>query len=158
MFDKLKKVIVSGKEVTISASDTEVFNSRKWHLNSNGYVVWRGVFDGKKRTIRLHRELMGVTEGQFVDHIDGNKLDNSRGNLRVCTYSQNRCNVGMRSNNTTGYKGVTLIRSTGKFRAQIGANGRCKNLGHFDTAEEAARVYDSVAAKQQGEFARLNYA
>ncbi len=157
MFDKLKKVTVSGREVTISASDLDTFNSRKWHLSSNGYVVWRGMFEGKKRTIRLHREVMGVTEGQFVDHIDGNKLNNSRRNLRVCTYSQNRCNVGMRSNNTTGYKGVSLIRSTGKYRAQIRGAWGSKNLGHFNTAEEAARVYDRAALERQGEFARINY-
>lgn len=72
----------------------------------------------------------------YVDHINCNKTDNRVENLRWVNAKQNCENQGIRSDNTSGIRGVSIIKSTGKWRASIGK----KNLGHFDTKEEAIQV------------------
>ncbi len=87
-----------------------------------------------------------------LDHDDTNKINNSIKNLRPATRSQNCCNQTKRVTNTTGFKGVT--RRGARFRAQINIAGRRTSLGSFDTAEEAAGVYQQAAKKHHGAFAR----
>lgn len=95
---------------------------------------------------------MNPPEGLVVDHINGNKLDNRRSNLRICTQSQN-----LNGRNTNkGYIGVSWDKFRGKWKANIGKDYQKIFLGRFDTAEEAARVYDEKAVELFGEFARLN--
>lgn len=113
----------------------------------------RGVDRLKRRTIRLHRELMQPPAELDVDHINGNGLDNRRENLRVCTTAENcRNRVGL-----GGYKGVRLFRKSGKWGARIVVDYRHIHLGCFATPEEAARAYDDAALKLHGPFARLNF-
>jgi len=91
---------------------------------------------------------------ELVDHIDGDKLNNQRDNLRVATDSQNVCNKRMQRNNTTGYRGVQ--KSGKKWSAGIDVNGIHTHLGVFATPEEAAQAYDVAALHYHGEYARLN--
>jgi len=89
----------------------------------------------------------------YVDHIDGNKLNNSLSNLRWATPVENQRNRGKQTNNTSGYKGVTFDKARGRWRAQINTgNNKVKNLGCYDTAEEAGAVYEEVAKELHGEF------
>ena len=96
-----------------------------------------------------------LTKEDVVDHINHDPLDNHRHNLRLATRSQNAANVGPYANNTSGYKGVDF--NQGKWRARITQHGKRHFLGTFDTAEEAARAYDSKALELFGEFASLNF-
>jgi len=81
-------------DILYDPQDAELFNSRKWHISDTGYAVWRGIdTDGIKKTIRLHRLIMNAPEGMVVDHKNGNRLDNRRINLRVCTIVENSRNV-----------------------------------------------------------------
>lgn len=123
----------------------------RWSVDFNGYVIGSGF--GKQ--VKLHRLLLKPEQGVLVDHINGNPSDNRRRNLRLCGYRQNLSNSGMRSNNTSGYKGVVKLKN-GNYKAQISRNYKRFNLGLFATPEEAAAAYDRAAVLYHGEFVRTN--
>jgi hypothetical protein len=89
-----------------------------------------------------------------IDHKDNYPPNNSWENLRPATNQQNQFNRGKLANNTSGYKGVSFHRQSGKWFAMIRANGRQNFLGAFDTAEEAGEVYRRAAIELHGEFAK----
>jgi len=93
----------------------------------------------------------------WVDHKDGNGLNNRKANLRLCTNSQNQANRnGTQRNNTSGFNGVTWSKHDKKWRAKIMLNKKRVHLGGYYTAAEAANAYDKAAIKLFGEFARVN--
>ena len=108
-----------------------------------------------KRTY-LHRYITGATGGMQVDHINGDRLDNRSENLRVCLNEENSRNKGPNKKNKSGYKGVYFNKSTGKWIAQLTVNYKCRHLGTFETAEEAALAYNKAAKQFHGEFAFQN--
>jgi HNH endonuclease/AP2 domain len=90
-----------------------------------------------------------------IDHKDGDALNNKFDNLRKATRPQNCRNGKMRKVNTSGFKGVTLIKKTGRWRARISPKpNRRVHLGVYDTREEAAAVFARAAERHYGEFAR----
>jgi hypothetical protein len=99
---------------------------------------------------------MGIDDIRRVDHRDQDGLNNRRTNLRVATQSQNLSNRGPQKNNTSGYKGVSLCKATGRWQAIIQYGRKKKRLGRFDTPEQAALAYDKAAVALMGEFAVLN--
>lgn len=101
----------------------------------------------------MHRMIMRAPRGVLVDHRSLDTLDNRRGNLRLASHSQNNCNIALRSDNTTGFKGVT--RAGARFCAKIWFNNVGRHLGTFDTAEEAYAAYLKASAELHGEFARV---
>ena len=102
----------------------------------------------------LHNFLTGLP---YVDHRNGNGLDNQRANLRESTHAQNMANSRRRKDNTSGFKGVSQERRTGRWVAQIQRGGHNFHLGTFGSPEDAARAYDAKAAELFGEFARPNF-
>lgn len=114
----------------------------------------------------MHRLIMKAEPGQLVDHIDGNRLNNSKSNLRLCSLSENSHNRARRDQlrtkkngavvpYTSRYKGVS--GREGAWSAKISANHKAYHLGTFRTEEDAARAYDDAARRLHGEFARLNF-
>lgn len=99
----------------------------------------------------MHREVNRTQKGMQTDHVNGNKLDNRRANLRSATPAQNRANRGKTVRNKTGLKGVGTYRN-GKYRAVLGK----KHLGYFDTPEAAHNAYVEAAKEIHGDFARFN--
>ncbi len=102
-----------------------------------------------------------LKEGEFLDHINGDTLDNRPENLRIANDSQNGANRGIQVNNTSGYKGVFLHSKKQGYEAKITrkVKGKSKNiyLGYFKCPIEAAKAYDKKAKEIFGEYAYLNF-
>ena len=96
----------------------------------------------------------GEQPPQFLDHRDGDALNNRFANLRPATRRQNNRNKGTYANNTSGHKGVMYRAEMSKYVARIGYNGRKKHLGVFDTLDEAVAAYQSAAKSLYGDFLR----
>lgn len=127
-----------------------------WYLDNYGYPYTIQVVDGKQKNIRMHKMILKISKEMGTDHINNNKLDNRRCNLRECSQKENLRNKSIGKNNTTGYKGVYYCKSRQTYQAHITVNWKHKFLGTFDDKIEAAKVYNSAALKYFGEFARLN--
>lgn len=141
----------------VDNSDYDLVNRYKWSA-SRSYGLWRA---HKKSTVQgpeiyMHRLIMKAARGQEVDHRDHNGLNNQRYNLRLCTHIQNMGNQMLRTNNTSGFKGVNWVMEKGKFRAIIKHNYKFIHLGYFDDPRVAATVYDFAALKIFKEFAMTN--
>ena len=129
----------------------------KWYAHEvqPGYCY---AVNGSRRN-GIHRVVMDAPPGMDVDHINGDRLDNRKQNLRVCTRSQNSSNKKLRRDSKSGFKGVYQTRS-GRYQAYIGVPntaGQHEWLGTYDTGEEAARVRDRRAIELQGEFVYTNF-
>lgn len=116
---------------------------------------------GKRTCLLLHRFIavrMGlvVPPGHEIDFKDVDSLNNQRENLRVATRCQQMANRRVRKDSLLGIKGVRLCESTGRFRAEIKANGVYYFLGRHDTPELAAVAYARASAKYHGEFGRTS--
>jgi hypothetical protein len=135
------------KFIICDDEDYELLSSFKWSI-SRGYALY--CKDNKVES--CHRLLTNCPKGLQVDHINGNRLDNRRENLRIVTSQQNNMNRSIGKNNTSGYKGVTYKTRDKKFAAQIKLNGKIKSLGHFHTAIEANQVYQAKALELFGEY------
>jgi len=105
--------------------------------------------------IKMHRLIMGHPDGKYIDHRNGNTLDNQRQNLRVCSKSENMRNSKPQKRAKSGYKGVSVASKT-TFSAHIRIGNRLMHIGNFKSAIEAARAYNEHALKHFGEFARIN--
>ena len=148
--------LASGENALVDDEDYPLVSQYKWQL-LHGYPRAWGRTDGKRKNILMHQLIMPCLPCFEPDHIDGNKLNNQRQNLRPATRSQNNANRGPQRNNTTGFKGVYLKRNTGRYLAQIQVNKRIIYLGYHDTPEDAARAYDQAARRYFGPFAHTNF-
>ena len=138
----------------------------------NGFVVITDIvdnypsesisWDGKYPRFgnqRIHRHIAEkcfgpIPDGYYVDHIDGDVLNNRRGNLRIVTPQQSGANQKSRGG-ASEYRGVSKGRGD-KWFAQLASGGIRWHIGTFDTEEQAAAAYDEKAKDVHGEFARLN--
>lgn len=129
-------VYVTLNENFIMKCDVDDWNKLKdikWSKNHYGYASGTDVVSKKK--IAFHRVIMGKKEGFVVDHINRDRLDNRKCNLRFLTQRENTWNANLRSNNTTGFTGV---RKAGKkWVARIMVDRKNLYLGTYDTKEEA---------------------
>lgn len=138
------------------ADFAKVMAAGSWHAHFDGWTyyarrnVWR---DGKCHTVRMHNFITGWS---YVDHVNGDGLDNRRANLRQATRGQNMANRRTPRTNRSGFKGVAKHRS-GRWQARIWHERRMRSLGLFATPEDAARAYDAAAKELFGEFARPNF-
>lgn len=150
----LAQLLASNKHsyIAVDDEDLERIKQHKWHLDSYGYAMTE--INGK--TISMHRHLMSPEGGAFVDHINGNKSDNRKINLRLCTHAENMRNRKRHKNNKSGFKGVYASASlTSPWRAQIRCDGAKYDLGCFSSALKAKAAYDAAAKEMHKEFARL---
>lgn len=145
-------ILSKGREyiVRYDLRDQEIISAHKWHI-SQGYVCT----SIKGKSVRLHRIIMKVLSKPVqIDHINHNKCDNRRANLRICTASENRRN-SRKFKGSSKYKGV--YRDLNTYHAQIMEAGTVKNLGRYRSAITAAKQYDIKARQLFGAFACLNF-
>lgn len=148
----------------VDPQDYYRFGCFKWHLEGHDgkFYAVRDTLVGLDHTIkvRLHREIMQAPKGTFVDHHNGDSLDNRQDNLRIATRCQNMQNAKKRKKKagaTSQFTGVYLDKNGRTWDYQLKANGKIVSTGRFPTEIEAARARDRAAIKYHGEFARLNF-
>ena len=139
--------LTKGKKALVDDEDFDRVNALSWYFN--GRYAARKDSNG---TMLLHRFIMNTPSDMVTDHINGNRLDNRKDNLRICTQSQNRANSRISITNTSGYKGVCYDKRLKKYRAYIRKDGIMHNLGLFVTAKEAHLRYEEEAEKLFGEY------
>jgi len=126
-----------------------------WHISKRGYVERSKRINGKMTAIKLHRDILGITDPNIkVDHIDGNKLNCRRHNMRTCTNQQNGMNTKIYSNNTSGHKGVSWNKNMKKWHPKIMVDGVTINLGLYDNIEDAIKIRRDAEIQYFGEFRR----
>lgn len=137
----------------IDDEDYDKIKNYRWNANYDNH---KNSFRIKTASgLRLHRIIMNAKNGEYVDHIDGNILNNRKSNLRICTLAENNRNKSKSNKKMTSkYKGVTF--QSGKYRVRIRYNNKYLSIGMFDTQDKAAIAYNIAALKYYGEFAKLN--
>lgn len=153
--------LTQGKVGLVDDNDYAGLNQVRWcaHKNQGSWYAVRSSPRGSiagKHTILMHRVILDAKPSQDIDHIDGNGLNNQRGNLRFCTDSENQCNSKKRRGCSSQYKGVAWNRGNGKWMAYIRVLGKRIHLGYFEEEEDAAKVYDAAAVEHFRQFARPN--
>ncbi len=136
-------------EVLVDLEDVQMLLKHRWNYSHTGYAM--STLIGC-----MHTLLLKQPKHLMCDHINRNKLDNRKSNLRPATISQNNQNTGIKSTNTSGYKGVYFRKDTKKWVARVTNGKDIYNLGCFTTPEDAALVYNAKAKELFGEFAYLN--
>lgn len=140
----------------VDDDDYEQLQQYGWMLSKLGYVMrFASMKYYFNRTIWLHRIIAKTPEDMVTDHINGNKLDNRKVNLRVCTKSQNAINAKLRVDNKTGHKGVHFDKQRKKYMAYLTVNKQRIQLGRYSSMEEAVTAYRKASAEMHGEFARI---
>lgn len=158
----MKKIVLRGKYgfgkiALVDDEDYESLSIRKWWVNADGYAITRARRGRGSPMVLMHRLLLCPPANLQVDHINGNRLDNRRCNLRLCNTAQNNQNMrpGAREGSSR-FKGVHWHKEARKWCATIKGKDRRYNLGLFPNEEDAARAYDRKAAELFGEFFRPN--
>jgi HNH endonuclease len=153
--------LTKGAKAVVDDADYEFVNTYKWYLDNVGYAChsfWSPATN-RRYNVRLHQFLLDVDPPLTVDHINGNRLDCRRNNLRVATREQNQWNRRKYANRSSQFKGVKWrkLKNSGHWQATITHHGKRQHLGSFDREDHAALVYDWAASELFGEFARLNF-
>lgn len=145
-----------GHSAIVDDSDYDPLNNYTWHLGNNGYIK---TFIGGRKNLQcllMHRLIMNPPDDHEVDHINGDKLDNRRENLRIVTRSQNARNLRRHKRFSSRFKGVSWNQSRQRWEAEITIEHRSIYLGSFASEIQAALAYNHAAIDHFGEFASLN--
>lgn len=134
----------NGNEFFVDIDDYEKVKDFCWRVDKRGYVVSNSR-NGKNKTIFIHRIIMNVPDDLFVDHKNWDKSNNRKENLRVATKSQNNTNIKRKTNNTSGYPGVTKTKNN-HYVSRISSCGKRYYLGTYKNFE------DAVVARRNAEI------
>ena len=134
--------LYSGEAVLVDDEDYDRLSCIQWYKHTQGYACGRVRIDGNLVMTLMHRYILNSPKGYGTDHIDGDKLNNQKANLRICTQKMNMRNAVCK--NATGYPGVKVKRN-GRYQARISVSRKQLSLGTFDTAEEAYLRYKEAA-------------
>ena len=157
IFD-MKKINISTRKYpnTFTIVDDDMFdylNQWKWMLNAQGYAIRNLLLKEGEGIIRMHRVINNTPEDLQTDHINRNKLDNRRCNLRSVTNRENAFNVSTRKNSLSGHKGITWHKKAKKWETYIQVFDKKIHLGVFINIESAIKVREEAERKYFGEFA-----
>lgn len=139
----MKKIkLTQGKYALVDNKDFEYLSQWKWHVNMAGYAV-----RGKTPHLYMHRLVNQTPKGFHTDHINHNKLDNRRSNLRTTTCSQNLMNSKISTINSSGHKGISLYKRHNVYHTYINVNKKRINLGHYKNIKDAIKVRKQAEEK-----------
>ena len=151
------------REISLTQGKTALVDDDKFHeigqykwFCSQGYACRMERRDGKRRVVHMHHYILSKRRGYDIDHINGDRSDNRRANLRYATRSQNNANRHVPIVASSRFKGVCWRPIPKRWKAYIKKDGRQIHLGYFGTQEEAARAYNDAALHYFGEYASLN--
>lgn len=144
--------LTKGHVAIVDDCDYSEISKHKWYFASNGYACRKK--EGK--IVSMHREIMRAKLGENIDHINHDKLDNRRPNLRICNQSENMANARVREDSVSMYKGVSWSKKNKKWRSRLHVKRKEIHLGLFDCPHDAARMYNFWALDIFGEFAFVN--
>lgn len=152
--------LTQGLVALVDDEDWPLLSQYAWRvleMEYTNYAVAHAWHNGRDIVIQMHRLIMGMPRME-IDHRDKNGLNNTRGNLRVATHSENtHCKRKRTPGVDSNFRGVRRTRNRKRWRAQIKCKGQEYHLGHFDREEDAARAYDDAAIRLFGDFASLNF-
>ncbi len=143
----------NGTKFLFDPEDADLVSSRGWHMSKRGYVS--GTEHRRERP--LHKLMINADSSFDIDHINRDKTDYRRQNLRVCTHQHNCFNQKRRSTNTSGYIGVSFAKNMGKYESYIHKDGIKHGLGYYQSPIEAALVRDAAAEYFFGEYGNKNF-
>ncbi len=146
-------ILTNGMIAYVDAADYEEISRYTWCLASGGYAAR----SENHKWIFMHRQIMNPPEGMFVDHIKGNRLDNTCARLHVCTLSENAQNRPKRANATSRYRGVSYSKKREEWVVALPREANQKFVGAYDDELEAARAYDRAAVLYLNDDAKLNF-
>lgn len=146
----MKYIQLSQNKRTIVDNDIfDYLNQWGWYIGAGGYAIRKK----NHKVIHMHRVINKTEDGFMTDHINHNRLDNRRSNLRSCTRAQNMQNC--RSWTTSGHKGVYWNKKLSKWQAQITHNSNHMHLGYYASKLDAKKAYIDKAKELFGEFAHV---
>jgi len=152
-----------GYSTIVDDDDYEYLRQFNWSYD--GRYALRTVYNDKTKkleTLRMHRLVINTPKGTDTDHINRDKLDNRKVNLRICSHSENLRNKPKYKNNRVGFKGVSIKKNRYKNKvyesiiARIRIDNKQIYLGCFQSIELAAKAYNQAAIKYHGQYALLN--
>lgn len=149
--DCLKIVTKNGEVVLADVEDYDLLNDKSWSVSSHGYATTTV----EEKVVYMHRLILDnhIKDNMEVDHINGNRLDNRKSNLRVCEHRDNLRNLGLKKNNKSGYPGVRRMQN-GKYRAVITVNYKQICIGTFPNFDAAVNARKLAEIEYFGEYAR----
>lgn len=164
--------LTKGYIALVDDEDYDVLSKYKWQANDSDKNITYATRSGRDKdnrriTVSMHRQILSISDPKvFVDHINGNGLDNQKTNLRLATNAQNVTNRRSAKGSSSQYLGVhfwleksyykSKVYFYERWRAQIKKDGKSISLGTYKTEIEAAKAYNEAAVKLHGEFANLN--
>ncbi|AUM66407.1 HNH endonuclease [Brevibacillus laterosporus] len=151
--------LTKGKVAIVDDLDYKSLSRYKWHYVSSGYagrsIHHKGT--GAKSFILMHRKIVKAPVGKVVDHINGNKLDNRRSNLRIVDQTKNQANrQHLNRNNKSGFRGVSWSKAAEKWESCVMYLGKKIYLGIYESPVDAAIAYNTKASELFGDCAQLN--
>lgn len=138
----------NGKHFIIDKEDFDLVHSYNWNIRKDGYVY-------NTKVGYLHRLLMNTPKGYMTDHIDHNRLNNRKSNLRICLNSNNLMNM-ISKTGSSKFKGVCWHKKAKKWVSSIRVNNKHMHLGCFDNEVDAAKAYNEAANKYFKQYAKIN--
>lgn len=159
--------LTQGKVALVDDEDYEILCKWKWYAhktskNAHTFYAVRTTVKGefkKRARVYMHRYLLSIKDSNiFVDHKDGDGLNNQKSNIRQCDKSQNRANQQKGVIRSSKYKGVCFMKNRGIYSwvSYLQHKGKKYNLGYFKSQEDAAMAYNNKAIEIFGEFAKIN--
>lgn len=152
--------LTKGKFTIVDNEMYEELSKYKWYCTYYGYAARKSTKqeeeNGHPYIVLMHRQILKIAKRYDVDHINGDRLDNRKENLRQCTRAENVRNRKKQKDSSSKYQGVYWEKKRKKWRAGICYNYKVMRLGDFDNEIEAARAYNDKAKMLHGEFAKLN--